>query len=141
MSVFGENDSRCLSNFLKTPIFWKCDQIFRTYNQINYRNIWFGKVIIILLMTTQVLFFDVFFEKDPHTNAIEFKCFHLNFRKLPNYMWYFGSNNIEDVAKNSVEVEMSWVEVDPRFSNNLNFINYTSRALYGKKQFCSGGNI
>ena len=71
MSVFGENDSRCLSNFLQTHIFWNFDHISRTYNQINYRNIWFAKVIIILIMTAQVLFFDVFFEKDPHLNAVE----------------------------------------------------------------------
>ena len=74
MSVFGENDSRCLSNFLQTHIFWNFDHISRTYNQINYRNIWFAKVIIILIMTAQVLFFDVFFsEKDPHLNAVEFE--------------------------------------------------------------------
>ena len=58
--------------FLQTHIFWKFDHISRTYNQINYRNIWFTKVIIILIMTVQVLLFDVFFEKDPHLNAVEF---------------------------------------------------------------------
>ena len=57
LSVFGENDSRRLSNFLQTHIFWNFDHISRIYNQINYRNIWFLKVIIILIMTAQVLFF------------------------------------------------------------------------------------
>ena len=65
LSVFGENDSRRLSNFLQTHIFWNFDHISRIYNQINYRNIWFPKVIIILIMTAQVLFFNVFFRKRP----------------------------------------------------------------------------
>ena len=63
MSVFGENDSRRLSDF---------DHISRVYNQINYRNISFAKVTIILIMMAQVLFFDIFFEKDPHLNAVEY---------------------------------------------------------------------
>ena len=37
-------------------------------------NIWFPKVIIILIMTVQVLFFDVFSEKDPHLNAVK-ECY------------------------------------------------------------------
>ena len=65
LSVFGENDSRRLSNFLQTHIFWNFDHISRIYNQINYRNIWFPKVIIILIMTAQALFFNVFFQKRP----------------------------------------------------------------------------
>ena len=76
LSIFGENDSRCLSNFLQTHIFgnffeYFLNHISRTYNQINYRNIWFAKLIIILIMTAQVLFFDVFTEKDPYLNATE----------------------------------------------------------------------
>ena len=71
MSVFGENDSFRLSNFLQTHIFWKFDHISRTYNQINYRNVWFPKVIIILIMTAQALFFNAFSEKDQHFNAVE----------------------------------------------------------------------
>ena len=39
LSVFGENDSRCLSNFLQTRIFKNFDHISRIYNQINYGNI------------------------------------------------------------------------------------------------------
>ena len=34
-------------------------------------NIWFPKVIIILIMTAQVLFLNVFSKKDPHLNAVE----------------------------------------------------------------------
>ena len=71
MSVFGENDSRRLSNFLQNHIFSKFAHISRIYNQINYSNIWFPKVIIILIMTAQVLFFNAFSEKDPHLNAVE----------------------------------------------------------------------
>ena len=37
--VFGENDSRCLSDFLQTHIFGNFDHISKTYNQINYRDI------------------------------------------------------------------------------------------------------
>ena len=69
--VFGENDSRRLSNFLQTHIFWNFDHISRIYSQINHRNILFPKVIIILIMTAQVLFFNVFSEKDTHLNAVE----------------------------------------------------------------------
>ena len=71
LSVFGEKDSRRLSNFLQTHIFWNFDHISRICNQINYRNIWFPRLIIILLITAQVLFFNVFSEKDPHLNAVE----------------------------------------------------------------------
>ena len=71
LSVFGENDSRRLSNFLQTHIFWNIDHISRIYNQINYKNIWFPKVTIILIMTAQVLFFNGFSQKDPHLNTVE----------------------------------------------------------------------
>ena len=65
-----------------------------------------------------------------------FESFHLNFGKLPNYMWYFGSNNADGVAKNSVEAKMSWVEVGTRFTNSLKFIKYTSTAtLWQKNSF------
>ena len=37
MSVFGKNNSRCLSNVLQTNIIWKFNHIFRTYNQVSYR--------------------------------------------------------------------------------------------------------
>ena len=63
MSVFGENNSRCLSKLLQSHIFWNVDHISGTYNQINCRNIWFAKVII-LILTAQMPSFDVFYEKD-----------------------------------------------------------------------------
>ena len=63
LSVFGENDSCCLSNFLQTHIFWNFDHISRTHNQINYRDIWFAKVTIILIMIVHVLFFYIFWKK------------------------------------------------------------------------------
>ena len=71
MSVFSGSDSRRLSNFLQTHIFWKLNHISRTYNQSNYSNIWFTKVTIFLIMVAQVLFLPIFFEKDPHLNAVK----------------------------------------------------------------------
>ena len=59
LSVFVENNACRLSQFLETHIFWKFDHISRMYNQTNYRNIWFGKVTIILIIMAQVLFFDI----------------------------------------------------------------------------------
>ena len=41
-----------------------------------------------------------------------FDFFNLNFGKLPNYIGYFGSNNVEGVAESWVEPERSWMEVD-----------------------------
>ena len=41
-----------------------------------------------------------------------FEFFGLNLGKLPNYMRYFGFNNVEGVAESWVEGEISWVEVD-----------------------------
>ena len=49
--VFGESDSLFTNSY-----FWKFDHISRTYNQINYRNIWFGKVTAFLIMMAQVFF-------------------------------------------------------------------------------------
>ena len=40
-----------------------------------------------------------------------------NLGKLPNYVRYFGSNNVESVAEGWVEAEMSWVEVGERFTD------------------------
>ena len=37
-----------------------------------------------------------------------FELFGINLGKLPNYVWHFGSNNVEGVAENWVEGEMSW---------------------------------
>ena len=47
--------------------------------------------------------------------------FDLNFGKLPNYVKYFGSNNVKGVAKSWVEAEMSLVEVGTWFSNTIFF--------------------
>ena len=69
--VFGESDSRGLSNFLQTHIFFNFDHISRIYNQINYRNVRFPKVIIIIIMTAQVLFSMFFSEQELHLNAVE----------------------------------------------------------------------
>ena len=38
--------------------------------------------------------------------------FGLNLEELPDYVRYFGSNNVEGVAESSVKTEMSWMEVD-----------------------------
>ena len=40
-----------------------------------------------------------------------FEFFDLNLGKMPNYMRYFGSNNLEGVAESWVEVEMSWIKM------------------------------
>ena len=61
--VFGKNNSCCLSKFLQTHIFWNFNHISRIYNQINYRDIWFAKEMIILTMTVQVPFYDVFLKR------------------------------------------------------------------------------
>ena len=42
----------------------------------------------------------------------KFSFFGLNLWKLPNYVQYFRSNIVEDVAESCVEAQMSWVEVD-----------------------------
>ena len=44
------------------------------------------------------------------TVNFEFSSLHL--WKLPNYVQYFGSYNVEGVAEIWVEAEMNWVEVD-----------------------------
>ena len=41
-----------------------------------------------------------------------FEFFGLNLWKLPNYVQYFGSNIVQNVAESWVGAEMSWVEVD-----------------------------
>ena len=67
LSIFGENDSRRLSYFLQTHIFWNFDHISRIYNQINYRNIWFPNVIIILTWRHKCFFQCFFFPKENRT--------------------------------------------------------------------------
>ena len=48
-----------------------------------------------------------------------FEFFDLNLGKLPNYVQYFGSNNVEGVAESWswMEAEMNLVEVGAWFSN------------------------
>ena len=61
--------------------------------------------------------------------------------KLPNYMWYFGSNNVEGVAEILVEAESSWVEVGARFSDTQSFTtmlkNYWLSYFFCKNSFIS----
>ena len=54
--------------------------------------------------------------------------FRPKFWEISHYMWCSCSNNVKGVANNSVDAEMSWVEVCRRYSNTLKFINYTSTA-------------
>ena len=82
LSVFGKNDSRSLFNLLQTHIFLNFNHNSRTYNQINYRNIWFTKVIIILFMTAQVLF-AMFFLKKTRTLML---------------LSYYKSKNLDKIA-------------------------------------------
>ena len=55
-----------------------------------------------------------------------FGFFDLNLGKLPNYVQYFDSNNVEGVAECWVEAEMSRVEVGAWFSNT-HFFNLKKR--------------
>ena len=41
-----------------------------------------------------------------------FEFFGLNLGKWPNYVQYFGSNNVEGVEESWVEAEMSCVKVN-----------------------------
>ena len=50
-------------NFYKLIFFETFNHISRIYNQINYRDIWFAKEMIILTMTVQVPFYDVFLKR------------------------------------------------------------------------------
>ena len=40
-----------------------------------------------------------------------FEFFDLNLSKLPNYVQYFGSNNVDGVAESWIETVISWVEL------------------------------
>ena len=50
-----------------------------------------------------------------------FEFFDLILGKLPNYVQYFGSNNVEGVAESWVKDEMSRVEVGAWFNNTQFF--------------------
>ena len=56
LSVSGKNDPAVYLIFYKLIFFWNFDHVSRTYNQVNYRNIWFAKVVIIFIRTGQALF-------------------------------------------------------------------------------------
>ena len=103
LSVFGENDSRRLSNYLQTHNFWKFDHIFRTCNETNYRNIWFAKVTIILIMMVQVLFFNIFSVKYPHLNAVEFSFTQLY---IPSYS--------KTLSQNETKISLLWSEINAK---------------------------
>ena len=48
-----------------------------------------------------------------------FEFFDLNLGKLPNYVQYIGSNNVEGVTESEVEADTSWMEeVGAWFSNS-----------------------
>ena len=72
--------------FYKLIFFWNLYHIFRICNEINNRNIWFPKVIIILIMTAQAFFFNVFSEKAPHLNAIKQLTLLSNNLALTSYL-------------------------------------------------------
>ena len=50
-----------------------------------------------------------------------FGFFDLNLGKLPNYVQYFDSNNVEGVAESWVEAEMRWVDVGVWFGDTHYF--------------------
>ena len=93
MLVFGENDSRRLSIFSQTHILWNFDHTSRICNQINYRYIWFPKVIIILIMTAQVLSLNVFFPKKTHSlmplsRSVATRAVALDISKAFDRVWH-----------------------------------------------------
>ena len=53
-----------------------------------------------------------------------FKFFDPNFGKLPNYVRYFGSSNVDVVAASWVEVGMSWVH-----SLVITFLKFCCKAI------------
>ena len=100
LGTFGESDSRRLSNFLQTHIFWNFNDISIIYNQINYRNIWFPKVIMILIMTAQVL--SMFFQKKTCTLIPLAFCW----TKMENSTHSFREVNF--VLEIKIKTVMSW---------------------------------
>ena len=82
---------------LETRIFWNFDHISRTSNQINYRNTWFAKVTIILIMATQVFFFLMFFSKKTRT------LMPLSFLELSQYM---GRHNTVDYSLDETHLDV-----------------------------------
>ena len=76
--VFGESDSHCLSDFLQAHIFSNFGHISRIYHQVNYREFGLENIIIILIMTAQLLFFNVFLLKKTNTLML-----------LSDFLWPF----------------------------------------------------
>ena len=146
MSVFGENDSCRLSNFLQTHIFWNFDHISRIYKQINYRDIWFPKVIINLIMTAQLLFFNVFWEKDRHLNAIEPWHIHTWYIFFHTYQafffkaWFpfpFFSFSFRKIRKRRNQQRKQWVRevFSQRESHGAYNILWKELRLKGRETF------
>ena len=52
-----------------------------------------------------------------------FNFFGLNLGKLPNYVQYFGSNNVEGVTESEVEAGTSWVEEVGAWVSNSHLFN------------------
>ena len=104
LGIFGESDSRRLSNCLQTHIFWNFNDISRICNQINYRNIWFPKVIMILIMTAQVL--SMFFQKKTCTLIPLAFCWTKTESKMENSTHSFTEMNF--VLEIKIKTVMSW---------------------------------
>ena len=67
-----------------------------------------------------------------------FEFLDLNLGKLPNYVQYFGSNNVEGAAESWVEAEMSWVEVGAWFSNTYFLIWRKNNISFSRNlDFCA----
>ena len=62
LSVIGENDSGCFSDFLQTHIFRNFDHVSRIYDPINYRKFDLQKSY----HDGRSAFFNVFFPKKTH---------------------------------------------------------------------------
>ena len=59
-----------------------------------------------------------------------FNFFRLNLRNLPNYVQYFGSNNVKGVAESQVEAEMSWMEEVIAWFSNTHFFNLKKKIIF-----------
>ena len=61
-----------------------------------------------------------------------FNFFGLTLGKLPNYMQYFGSNNVEGVAESYVETEMSWVKEMGVWFSDTHFCNLIKKKIFSR---------
>ena len=72
---------------------------------IKRKNFWVQKLQTLLIHEVQI--------NSRNNNFVMCLCFSgLNLGKLPNYVRYFGSNNVEGIAESRIDAEISWVEVD-----------------------------